>query len=174
MPYLHWGSYDTHESNTAATHTRQDYCPLNASSEIKLIYHYFNPESSSEELHGPTYLHPRRSLDQSYYLQLGNTDDRDQDQVLSRYFQNKKEKAKIMMVDQLWLWIIDDSELLHFSDASPSPRETRTLSMVDTIITSFPECASSDYGPSLNVYSSIIHSLEMHRAIPRARRQLTT
>jgi hypothetical protein len=79
-----------------------------------------------------------------------------------------------MMVDQLWLWIIDDSELLHFSDASPSPRETRTLSMVDTIITSFPECASSEYGPSLNVYSSIIHSLEMHRAIPRARRQLTT
>jgi hypothetical protein len=46
MPYLHWGSYDTHESRTAATHTKQDYCPLNASSEIKLIYHYFYPESS--------------------------------------------------------------------------------------------------------------------------------
>ena len=51
-------------------------------------------------------LHPRRTLDQFYYP-AGNTADRDQDQVVYRYFKTHRIKEpKIFMVDQLWMWIL--------------------------------------------------------------------
>lgn len=48
---------------------------------------------------------PRRTLDQYFYSHLDNTAHRDKDQVVYRYTRN--EDAKIFMVDQMWLWIIN-------------------------------------------------------------------
>ena len=66
-------------------------------------------------------LHFRRTLDQYYYTNVPTTEARDLDQVVSRYF-NKTwpEEANenlLLMVDQLWLWILDEG--LHSSFDSP-------------------------------------------------------
>ena len=53
-------------------------------------------------------LHIRRTLDQSYYYTLENTDERDRDQVVYRHtIRMLGEEPLLMMVDQLWMWVID-------------------------------------------------------------------
>lgn len=71
-----------------------------------LLEYYLFPQSSRSPLH------IRRTLDQFQYYMTDNTDDRDSDQVITRYFQRRHEGVTIpiMMVDQLWLWILDNSE----------------------------------------------------------------
>lgn len=59
-------------------------------------------------------LHARRTLDQSYYWKLPNTDGRDQDQVVYRETKEGKNisrTTRVVMVDQLWMYILDDSKL---------------------------------------------------------------
>lgn len=85
-----------------------------------LLQHYLR---LNEEWKG---LHVSRTLDQYYYSALSDTSRRDIDQVVRRYqarkymvkAQEKMSKTnenardpdfQIGMVDQLWLWIIDDS-----------------------------------------------------------------
>lgn len=85
-------------------------------------------------LHGDAPLHPRRTLDQSYYGALKNTGTRDRDQVVYRAttpqphdcyehldertgkcrqcLEDIKKVPRLIMVDQLWLWILDESEYL--------------------------------------------------------------
>lgn len=85
----------------------------------------------------PMHLHPRRTLDQFYYHMLGEEEleKRDQDQVVYRWMMKKKQMKdhvneqngamksapeprkekkptdpKVIMVDQLWLWVIDESK----------------------------------------------------------------
>lgn len=112
-------------------------------------------------------LHPRRTLDQSYYWMLKSTEKRDRDQVFYRSTTTKPSEfhrydprmgrwieheesivigdcdkcrtniqrlSRIIMVDQLWMWILDE----------------------DTIITCFPECYGSDTKQRLS---------SVHRAI---------
>jgi len=55
-------------------------------------------------------LHPRRSLDQFFYSSLPNTDQRDNDQVVSKDTMASRGGAKMVMVDQLWLWVIEVHE----------------------------------------------------------------
>ncbi|KAF2184914.1 hypothetical protein K469DRAFT_688498 [Zopfia rhizophila CBS 207.26] len=64
-------------------------------------------------------LHIRRSLDQYCYHALKSTEDRDKDQLVSRMFENGDLSGKpvLIMVDQLWLWVLGN----------------------DTVVTSFPE-----------------------------------
>jgi vacuolar-type H+-ATPase subunit C/Vma6 len=53
-------------------------------------------------------LHIRRTLDQFYYYMLNNTSDRDKGQVVSRYVKRTfGDPSLVMMVDQLWLWVLD-------------------------------------------------------------------
>jgi hypothetical protein len=61
-------------------------------------------------------LHIRRTLDQSYYYMLDNTRSRDKDQVVSRYGKLLNRKPVVMMVDQLWLWILEGYERLTMSN----------------------------------------------------------
>ncbi|KAK2765549.1 hypothetical protein FQN54_008403 [Arachnomyces sp. PD_36] len=111
-----------------------------------------------EFLYHPTPFHVRRTLDQYYYYMLPNTEDRDDDQVISRWFKDTKKRDhklqrclfneyfhepnvsyihsafdryqefesideiteqeelieepehNILMVDQLWLWVIEPVE----------------------------------------------------------------
>ncbi|KAH8766931.1 hypothetical protein F5882DRAFT_510319 [Hyaloscypha sp. PMI_1271] len=72
------------------------------------------------------------TLDQSYYYMLKNTKQRDRDQVVSRWVlgssrsQSERREAKkahnILMVDQLWIWVI----------------KAQKFGGTDTVITSFP------------------------------------
>jgi hypothetical protein len=90
----------------------------------KLIYEY---------LHQNPPLHTRRTLDQSYYGALKNTQTRDRDQVVYRATtplphecvkMGRREEAcpecqddirklpRLIMVDQLWLWILDEKTII--------------------------------------------------------------
>lgn len=53
-------------------------------------------------------LHVRRTLDQYYFPTLEDTSARDKDQVVFR--NTDKLYKRVVMVDQLWLWIINDSK----------------------------------------------------------------
>lgn len=98
---------------------------LDFSLEEKLIYEY---------LHRDPPLHPRRTLDQSHYGALKNTETRDRDQVVYRATSpaahvcerdqtvtqavgkckqcrdDIRMVPRLIMVDQLWLWILDESK----------------------------------------------------------------
>lgn len=58
-------------------------------------------------------VHIRRTLDQSYYWTLKDTQTRDIDQVVYRATakpgKNMEDVKRVVMVDQLWLWILDGS-----------------------------------------------------------------
>lgn len=72
------------------------------------------------------FLHPRRTLDQFYYHMLENTEERDENQVIQRWVDGRYQTDRrpgldmqkvpsetetyVMMADQLWLWIVNDSE----------------------------------------------------------------
>jgi hypothetical protein len=58
-------------------------------------------------------VHIRRTLDQSYYWTLKDTSARDRDQVVYRATVQPDENPRIpriVMVDQLWMWILDGSK----------------------------------------------------------------
>src|SRR6266536_4781083 len=71
-------------------------------------------------------MHVRRTLDQFHYYTTDDTDVRDSDQVISRYLRRKfpEKPVPIMMVDQLWLWIVNNSKsrpyLLTLSESNKS------------------------------------------------------
>jgi hypothetical protein len=63
-------------------------------------------------------LHPRRTLDQFYYPSLGTTVRRDADQTISKWTGDDlpedgrpraADHSKLLMVDQLWCWVLDES-----------------------------------------------------------------
>jgi hypothetical protein len=102
-------------------------------------------------LHERESLHPRRTLDQSYYTALKDTRTRDQDQVVYRAttrikhdcpLKTSQEECKqcqediaktsrLVVVDQLWMWILDES--MYITGAF-----VQLLTLSDTVITSFP------------------------------------
>ncbi|KAH7093422.1 hypothetical protein FB567DRAFT_174060 [Paraphoma chrysanthemicola] len=66
-------------------------------------------------------IHVSRTLDQSYYYMMENTRTRDHDQVVYRYTreqslkklsQGKPSENRLLMVNQLWLWKIDEHTIL--------------------------------------------------------------
>jgi hypothetical protein len=61
-------------------------------------------------LHHSPPLHVRRTLDQYYYYMLEDTRERDADQVVTRWARKHgKPHHNILMVDQLWIWVIKGS-----------------------------------------------------------------
>ncbi|KAK5655193.1 hypothetical protein OQA88_6092 [Cercophora sp. LCS_1] len=57
-------------------------------------------------------LHIRRTLDQFYFHTLDDTGARDCDQVVHRGTRGARDHTRIIMVDQLWLWILDDNTII--------------------------------------------------------------
>jgi hypothetical protein len=79
------------------------------SNDEKLILAYLSKNDDLPKLH------VRRTLDQYYYHMLKDTKARDNDQVVYRWAKLAKlvqriPDPKVLMVDQLWLWIVDGSK----------------------------------------------------------------
>ncbi|KAM0318247.1 hypothetical protein ACHAO8_001940 [Botrytis cinerea] len=114
-------------------------------------------------LHEQLPIHPRRTLDQSYYFKLENTEPRDRDQVVYRGTNERRiinGSTRVVMVDQLWMYILDERGL---------PLENSTLSLledqiidshIDTIITSFPKRLGRNKPDSSGVHRCIRDRLE--------------
>ncbi|RDL33145.1 uncharacterized protein BP5553_08584 [Venustampulla echinocandica] len=69
-----------------------------------------------ENLHVDPPMHVRRTLDQSYFLTIDDTAVRDRDQVVYRETREGRSfysmNTRVVMVDQLWLWILDDNTII--------------------------------------------------------------
>lgn len=63
-------------------------------------------------------LHMRRTLEQFHYWTANDTAHRDRDQVACKMTRavtdDPDHAARLVMVDQLWLWVLDDSEIDDF------------------------------------------------------------
>jgi len=73
-------------------------------------------------LNVPSPIHPRRTLDHSRYptLQGEDIDARDSDQVVYRHTKRLGIKPRLIMVDQLWMWSLNDSKSSCSIELSPS------------------------------------------------------
>jgi hypothetical protein len=81
------------------------------------------------------FLHPRRTLDQFYYHMLENSGTTDKGQVIQTWLHRQHQsKTYVMMADQLWLWIINDSESNDFHITF-----IELTGISDTVVTSFAE-----------------------------------
>lgn len=76
------------------------------SKDVSLIAGYLNDAN----------LHIRQTLDQFKHHSI-NTEKRDIDQVVYRYckhqpfpYEDPENRLKVFMVDQLWIWILDNSK----------------------------------------------------------------
>lgn len=94
------------------------YNPGRKAPEKYLINAYLNEDRG---------LHIRRTLNQSHYSMLPNTDERDKDQVLQRHMEDGP--PAVVMVDQLWLWIIDGMFILNKSCVLSCWGKSRQLSI---------------------------------------------
>lgn len=64
-----------------------------------------------EGLHNNPPLHVRRTLDQTYFSAFDDTGSRSKDQVVYRGTRGLLNNPRVLMVDQLWMWILDESKL---------------------------------------------------------------
>jgi hypothetical protein len=86
------------------------YDAMDVEPDVRLLRQHLHPLE-----HPP--LHPRRTLDQSYHWKQESTELRDQDQVVYRHTKADsriRRTAKLVMVDQLWLYVLDDSKCTTF------------------------------------------------------------
>lgn len=96
-------------------------------------------------------LHVRRTLDQSHYLMLEDTTKRDRDQVVLRRQQRRdgskngpvidtldaedlKDEDSMVIVDQLWLWVMDDTVISSFPRSWPLPDWECECDVLDRLI----------------------------------------
>ncbi|TGO40726.1 hypothetical protein BHYA_0032g00050 [Botrytis hyacinthi] len=114
-------------------------------------------------LHETPPFHPRRTLDQSYYFKLENTDSRDKDQVVSRDTNERRKtngRTRVVMVDQLWMYILDERGL-PFGESTHSFSQDHVIdTYIDTIITSFPRRLGRNKPDSSGVHKCIRDRLE--------------
>jgi len=107
------------------------------SSREKLLVQEYLPSSLP--------LHIRRTLDQYYYYMLSDTQQRDADQVVTRWARDylKIHNHNILMVDQLWLWVI-----------AGDPQQN----ILPSVVTCFPERHGVESGPLDDLRRNIMGS----------------
>ncbi|CAL3973628.1 unnamed protein product [Diplocarpon coronariae] len=141
MPYLHFEStrrrQEMQEAIERAEAMRLPLCQYpgkSATHDEMLIRAHLATSTVS--------LHVRRTLDQFFYHNI-DTKSRDQDQVVYRYQLKSKDQVesdldpKIVMVDQLWMWVLGR----------------------DLIVTSFPQRWQQPKNDPLNVLDSVIEDI---------------
>ncbi|RYN91333.1 hypothetical protein AA0119_g10561 [Alternaria tenuissima] len=132
MPYIHWEFAETFNSMTnyakqLATSSRRDCGPDSPKPYQTLMKLNMSPQNRTPQEHSPDtrdgngrrftdQLHIRRSLDQYHYHALSDTGNRDNDQLVSRMFdKDRDDQLKgprvLMVVDQLWLWVLKDNTI---------------------------------------------------------------
>jgi hypothetical protein len=109
MPYLTLGEYDPKHVK------KRTVSGLKESGDDNLI----GRRNSRLVAHVPL------TLDQYYYPGISDTSYRDKTQVFSKYLEehhekplsstSRSKKKQILMVDQLWIWIIDDRTTIRSS-----------------------------------------------------------
>lgn len=114
MPYLTFETETGRDELENAIKIAQKPKPIvsKKDDDQNLIVEYLSPRENC--------LHVSRTLDQFYHYSLRDTTLLDKKQVVYRYIKDQKDEdsspdksdppsPKFVMVDQLWLWVIDES-----------------------------------------------------------------
>ncbi len=101
---------------------------IKAGREAKLLSGYLDSKLTKP-------VHCRRTLDQFLYYMLHSTEARDKTQVAYRWAKNSAVQAKpkdrpIVMVDQLWLWVLHDGTVITSCPSTWAGHEDYNLSDV--------------------------------------------
>ncbi|KAJ6020907.1 Mg2+ transporter protein CorA-like/Zinc transport protein ZntB [Penicillium herquei] len=152
--------------------------------------HHISPQSASQE---------PMTLDQYFYPTIEDTDKRDNDQVVSRYLERVKnhadqenadgrnEKARspgapstevdqktILIVDQVWMWILDGSTIITTSLKPPNQREDILSAGIRDFVMSNQSKSSLERVTSMNsmieVVLGVATGLFIERIIPIEKR----
>ncbi|KAK4694486.1 hypothetical protein P7C71_g3110, partial [Lecanoromycetidae sp. Uapishka_2] len=140
LPYLHYETDERRKEMSNAVKRSQStssgpfHMAMASGCDEQLVNAY---------LHSTHNLHIRRTLDQFYYHAI-STEERDQDQVVYRYTRDKKQELKVFMVDQLWMWILDE----------------------DLVVTCFPQRWKQPKNDPLNVLDGIIEDMSSKTQSP--------
>lgn len=128
---------------------------MDTEAEERLLMRGLVPQNVDEEMTREPALHIRRTLDQSYFLNLEDTSKRDSDQVVYRAtrlpWHIPGNLTRVVMVDQLWLWILDDCMYTPYG----VPFKLTEGSNADTIITAFPRRWGRNKPDSSGIHKSL-------------------
>ncbi|KLU82794.1 hypothetical protein MAPG_01862 [Magnaporthiopsis poae ATCC 64411] len=116
LPYPNWERYDEYVRMGAHYEMAKHYWEQYMVQGVEFL-----PSSSIWFRGSP--LHLRRSLDQFFYTSLSDTRARDADQTVSKWTgayagEEGRDRAArdslLLIVDQLWVWILDDRSMVSF------------------------------------------------------------
>ncbi|KAI1775924.1 ankyrin repeat and protein kinase domain-containing protein 1 [Hypoxylon cercidicola] len=141
MPFLHYETVEGHEKMDKAIKNVRTvkHSSVHPSSDLQLLNGYLNHQRP---------LHIRRTLDQYFYSGI-ETAARDKDQVVSRYCKRNHWQERMLMVDQLWLWIIGkDLVITCFAKRWGQPKND-PLNVLDSII---EETVNTTQAPVTSAY----------------------
>ncbi|MBE3050004.1 hypothetical protein IMZ48_47385 [Candidatus Bathyarchaeota archaeon] len=79
--------------------------PANLPDQSRAVY-----SAMRDDCRKTSSLHPRRTLDQFFYSTLPETSVRDRDQVVSKNTGTSRGGKKMVMVDQMWLWVVESAD----------------------------------------------------------------
>jgi hypothetical protein len=102
---------DTHERSFLGQYLldiANVYDTMDIEPDVRILSEQLHPHGNQD----PPF-HGRRTLDQSYHWKLENTGRRDEDQVVYRGTKAGNSiyrTTRVVMVDQLWLYVLDDSK----------------------------------------------------------------
>ena len=175
LPYLHWDSFAAMQKRASVINQRReqpdarpvvDDIARGKSLEHKIIWQYLKSDRP---------IHCRRTLDQYGYPSLRNTSVRDGDQILYKrtkpdadtktkdapkqsklHGQRSKFNlqsnpsqdsgaAKVLMVDQLWLWIVDNETVITFFTPKAPEENDHNLSKEADIRSQIYQDINGDY-----------------------------
>ncbi|KAL1635968.1 hypothetical protein SLS56_001320 [Neofusicoccum ribis] len=144
LPYLQWDSFNSFQKRAKELKEVMD----NRGSGKREI-------SNRLGTHMGPFFHARRSLDQYFYTALDDTSARDADQVVMKRSGRMlpPEDRKMIMVDQLWLWILDQDDCDTNHNVTPA------------ILTSFeprtPEESTDTLKWTADLYQDIKNEIEL-------------
>ena len=148
MPYLSWEHSSAHRLTSKVVsdvlQSARSPGPSASLHGLKSLPQIAAAQTDHDEkllrayLLGELPVHIRRTLDQSYYYTLNNTEARDRDQVVYRYTEKhlSPKDPSLLMVDQLWMWVVNGGMV---SSVRPKLYQDLTDDILDTLVTSFPQ-----------------------------------
>lgn len=113
--------FEADDDSSRSTHSWQPHRPIAryiwlAAKLYQIIDEAADGRLIEHHLFEKSPLHMRRTLEQFYYWTAHDTSHRDRDQVVCKATRAMTEDpdsaARIIMVDQLWLWILDDNTVI--------------------------------------------------------------
>lgn len=165
MPYLHWESYNSWKERQQRIVRLKDLeikgktCNCLDKTSDHSSDSFRNEALLHRYLHHDSPLHDRRTLDQSYFYNLRNVAHHDEDQVIGLHTWNRADRQntmrKMMMTDQLWMWVVDGKTIVTAFPQTSYGRENEADILL-RILDNIPESVQQGTVKSMNGLIALI------------------